>query len=459
LKITDAIDTLGDVQTLFQKVPKGELLLDAGVTAAIKPSVLVDAIKTTALRRLTIDTALTAGAPDTVTELSIPAGMTFETADPLSQLESLTVAGDFTASVATFTRLTSLTVSGTLSAGDANYGDVTSLVVDSVFNAGAKPFPKLETLTVNAGGNFVTTGNIGATATDFAGTTIVVAANGAASVGEILKLNTSPISGSLSATRFTVNGTATLTAADGGTINGVTFPAATLAITSLAADTITIDDYTVPRDTTLDVGAGKTLVIPTGKKLTIAQYGLTSGTGVIKAQGTTVGGTIVIDGVVDYITEASGVTGANLRPAVLAMTADTVKLTDKAAINLATTFGGTGPTPGIGSVAITSTTAVQVTTAPDAEAGGSNITLGEYTGIAVAPTTITASGNDSATTTASFVLSVTTGAFKLEDSAWNETAAKTAILKFTGLKLKNSGLIAPAVVPDFSIGVKTSRSS
>jgi hypothetical protein len=459
LSITGDVDNLGNIETLFKLVPRGDLELQ-GVTEAIHPSVLATTIKTTATRRLSItDTVPVVTGGDPVEDLTIPVGMSFSTADPLSQVTSLTVAGVFTASDATFTRLTSLTVSGTLSATNANYGDVTSLVVDSGFDAGAKPFPKLETLTVNEGGDFATTGSIGNTGTDFAGTTITVAAKGAASVGAILKLNTSAISGSLSATGFTVNGTATLTAAEGGTLNGVTFPAATLAITALggttANPTITIDDFTVPRDTTLVVGTDSTLVIPSGKKLTIALYGLTDGEGVIKAEGTTVGGTIVIDGVADYITTDAGVKGESLRAAVSKIAADTVKLTDS--ITLVEAFNLT-PTPAIGSVALTTTSATAVTTATDAGGGGTASARDEYTEF-VAAVTPTASGTDSASITpGNITLSVDSGALKLADSDSTDSSGKYAIVKFNGLKLKNSGLIAPAAVPDFSIGVKTNRS-
>jgi hypothetical protein len=464
LSITDAVDNLGNIETLFKLVPRGDLVLK-GVTEAIHPSVLATTIKTTATRRLTItDEVGHIGAGDPVEALTIPVGMSFSTADPLSQVTTLNVAGVFTASAATFTRLTSLTVSGTLSADYANYGDVISLVVDSVFNAGTKPFPKLETLTVNAGGNFVTTGNIGATAADFAGTTIVVAANGAASVGNILKLNTSPISGSLSATGFTVNTNATLTAADGGTINGVTFPAATLAITSLGGTTvnptITIDDYTVLRDTTLDIANNSTLIIPAGKKLTIALYGLTDGEGKIRAQGTTVGGTIVIDGVVDYITDGDGVAGEDLRLAFSKIAEDTVTLTNNSIALADGTFGTTGAF-GIGSVAIAAaSTPTTVKDDDDAGDAGTEITLDTAAGFTGTITvTGTGTGAGDITPATSFSLSVdeSTGNLKLADALWVTTTEKVAVLKFSGVKLTNSGLIAPVVVPDFSIGVKTKR--
>jgi hypothetical protein len=456
LSITDAVDNLGNIETLFKLVPRGDLALK-GVTEAIHPSVLATTIKTTATRRLSItDTVPVVTGGDPVETLTIPVGMSFSTADPLSQVTTLTVEGAFTASAATFTRLTSLAVSGTLTAGDANYGDVTSLVVDSGFDAGAKPFPKLETLTVNEGGDFETTGSIGATAADFAGTTITVAAKGAASVGAILKLNTSAISGSLSATGFTANTNATLTAAEGGTLNGVTFPAATLAITSLAADTVTIDDYTVARDTTLNVAASSVLVIPSGKKLTIALYGLTDGEGVIKAEGTTAGGTIVIDGVVDYITTDAGVAGESLRAAVLSMAADTVKLTDKAGISLDATFGTTGVI-GIGSVDIT-TDETPTAINDGADTTGEPLVLDTATEFAVDATiALNGGSNASDVSNTNFALTVDNGALKLTDTELVDSSEKVFVLKFSALKLKNSGLIAPAVVPDFSIGVKTKR--
>jgi hypothetical protein len=132
-----------------------------------------------------VDALVTAAPADTATSIIVPAGMTFTTGDPLSSLETLTVAGDLTLSAATLTRLETLTVSGgltlstaatalnnvtalevsgSITANTATYDQVTGLVVSSTFNAGAVNFNNLQSLTVKSDGAFTTTGTIGPTA-------------------------------------------------------------------------------------------------------------------------------------------------------------------------------------------------------------------------------------------------------------------------------------------------------
>jgi hypothetical protein len=503
LEITgDDLFKLDRMKSAFEWVHKGTLYFSSAnpIPEAIKPSVLTTEIRTTVLRRLVIDTSLGYNPldPDTAETITVPAGMEFETDDPLVSLKTLDVAGTFTASAATaiFTRLdtltvsgvftaasalfnnvTDLTVSGTITAASATYDKVKTLVVDSTFNAGIAAFNSLESLTVNPGGAFTTSGSIGSDATDAVGIVItlkpadikpgIIIPAGSATVGDIKKLKTSAIEGSLNATSFTTLDTNnTLTAAAGGAINGVTFPAVTPAITSITGIlgpvyTVTSDTYIVPRDGTLTIAATSTLIIPTGKTLTIEPYGSTAGTGVIKALGTTFGGTITIDGVEGYTTTDIGVTGAALRPAVITIAADTVKLTNKAAINLQPTFHASlapvATIPGIGSVT--------ATTGPDNVLDGDNgtgsaIALNANTSLVVGITVTPAEGGEDVASVdpTDFTLDINAPNLQITDAQFNSGGTNPyVIITFTGVKLTNSELIPPAVVPPFAIGVITER--
>ncbi|MFP3090402.1 hypothetical protein LQZ21_08755 [Treponema sp. TIM-1] len=503
LEIKSGIRDLSDVKTAFSWVPKGTVLLSTvAITQPIKPSELTQQVPTTALRRLTISLPLVNNTsdPDTAETITVPAGMTFTTADPLPALKNLTVAGNLTASVATFNRLENLTVSGTLTANAAlfnnvadltvagtltataaTYDKVKTLVVDGTFNTTAATkaaFNSLESLTVNPGGTFTTTKDIGSNATDAAGITIVIKPEdkttvpvtppGSATVGVINKLRTSVIEGSLEANGFsTFDTNATLTAAEGGTINGVTFPAVTRPITAITAAagplyTVTIDDYTVPRDGELRIGSTSTLIIPTGKVLTIEAYGDTAGSGKINAQGAALGGTIVIDGVQGYTTVSGGVAGDKLRPAVVAIKGDTDKLTN--AIDLKATFFTLGTADdylGIGSITVSGTTADDVL---DDGVGNGGTAIELTAGTVVGETSATGKdGTNAADIAAPANIKIKTSAgtpnkLQLIDADYDGSGnVKKAILIFNGVKLQNNGLINPTEVPAFSIGVSTKR--
>jgi hypothetical protein len=496
LEIKNKVPALEDVKTAFNWVPKGTLRLIAstgGITGPVKPSEIV-AIPTTLTRRLEVLEPLVSDTSsyDTATSLTVPPGMTFKTADPLTYLLALTIGeesdvtataatfnrvetfaidGELTAAKATFNSVTDLTISGTITAAAATYDDVATLVVNSEFVAPATAnFAALKSLTVNAGGSFdlFTTSvnkNIGSTAAEFPGVTIITAPAsgtqdaGSVEVGTINKLLSSAIAGSLTVTSVVpFDANAELTAAAGGTINGITFPAATPALTATGGDTVTIDDYTVPKNTDLVLATGSTLIVPTGKALTIERNAAASGDGVIKAQGPTDGGTLTISGVEGYTTTAVGVAGSAIAGALAAFTADTALLTDNPAFDLETTFGAAAGTIGIGSVTATSSGA-EVKAEADASGGGSTITLNADTSFAVEATAAVNGGTDVASITpANVTLSLETGKLKLTDSDATSTNAKYAVVKFSGLKLQYKELIAPAAVPDFNIGVKTPRS-
>jgi hypothetical protein len=268
LNLDTTLASLDDIKTAFKWVPKGTVIIDA-VTEKIKPSDLAK-IETTAVRRLTITDPVDFVTPgDLVEELTIPAGLTFETADPLPSLKSLTVLGDLTDDDATLANVENLTVAGegALSAAKATYVKVTELTVSSVFEV-TVGLNALTTLTVEAGGDFTGTSVGGAE-----GITLAVEKGGAATIPAITKLKPSVITGSLTSTggftRFddTASADTPLTAADGAVINGIPFTAET-KVAALAEDTVTAKDFDVPASKALSIDADKTLIIEAGSTFT-----------------------------------------------------------------------------------------------------------------------------------------------------------------------------------------------
>jgi hypothetical protein len=259
--LTAKLASLDDIKTAFSWVPKGEVII-GDVTAAIKPSDLAK-IETTAVRRLTLGTVGFVTPGDLAEELTIPAGLTFTTADPLPSLKSLTVLGDLTATDATLANVEDLTVAGegALDAASATYAKLTNLTVSSEFEAPA--LSGLATLTVEAGGDFSAPSVTGGDE----GITLAVEQGGVAEITSINKLNPSVIAGTLTATSFTKFDTTTpnaptpLTAADGAVINDIPFTAET-KVAALSATGVTTEDFTV--------SASKALTIPANAVLTIA---------------------------------------------------------------------------------------------------------------------------------------------------------------------------------------------
>jgi hypothetical protein len=244
--------------------------------AAVKPSELTKIQpQPTAVRRLTITTTIpltTTG--ETETELIVPAGLTFTTADPLLSVTKLEVNGNLTATEAFLARITDLTVSGSLTAVKATYSKVTKLTVNSAFNIGSVSLPALEDLIVNNGGAFITTGSIGTVASEN-GVGLEIAPKGSASVGAINSLRTSTIQGSLTASAFTLYAPSPLPTpapqlmvAAGGSINGITFPGVVVVTVLSNVNSVTIDDFTLPEDQGFVIPATKSLVIGAGKTFT-----------------------------------------------------------------------------------------------------------------------------------------------------------------------------------------------
>jgi hypothetical protein len=425
----------------------------ASVTQPVKPSQLA-LLPATATRRLTVTATLPVDPEslDTAETITVPAGMTFTSADPLTSLKTLRVAGDLTLSDATLSKVEELTVTGALDATSATYARVKTLTVGSDLTI-TQTLNALESLTVNAGA-FIAANAVGSAEE---GLTIAVAKDASATVASITKLKTSTIQGALTAPGFVPDTEAVLTAAAGAAINGITFPAAAV-ITALGTAAVTIDNYTVPEEATLVIGTS-TLTIPTGKVLTLEADAVVSGTsGKIIALGDTSGGSITIDGTVGYLTEAGGVTGTNFMNALGALKTAVVKLTNNS-IDLKTTYFAAGSDPqylGIGSVSAINTSATAVTNAPDGSSG-TPIELGANTEFTTAVGTVTQSGTDSSIT-GTITVGLAAGALQVTDGDHASSTPKKVILTVpAGLQLKNNGLISPVELPAFSIGLTTSR--
>jgi hypothetical protein len=347
LNITAPVDNLGNIETLFNLVPRGELVLDE-VLEAINPSVLAATIKTTATRRLSITEPVGhIGAGDPVEILTIPAGLRFTTADPLPELTSLTVLGNLTATEAKFAVVTDLTVAGSLTAAKGLYTKLTALTVSGYF---APPFGinGLTALTVDGPlGTFIAPSVGGAATGDTAGITLTVNAGGTAAIDAITNLKQGTIAGTLiTTTNFTPltpsagsSAVSPLSATAGAIINGVPFTAETTEVTALADNAVTTGNFVVAASqilkipandaftqaTTLTIAAGATftyygqviLEADTGNLalVTGATGAKITGTGTITAGETVITGAWEAAGAEGTLTIESAATGATITPA------------------------------------------------------------------------------------------------------------------------------------------------
>jgi hypothetical protein len=273
--------------------------------------VLATTIKTTATRRLAItDLVGHIGAGDPVETLTIPAGMTFTTADPLPELISLTVLGKLTATGAKLAQVTDLNVAGELVAASALYTGLTTLTVSGTF-ATAQALSGLTALTVEGPlGNFSAPSVAGAGTGDDAGITLAVNAGGTATItGVIGNLKLGTIAGTLTtAANFTPltpsGGTSTaspLSALAGAVINGVPFTAETTEVIALADNAVTTGNFAVSASQALRIPANEGITTPT--TLTIAAGSTFTYNGQVTLATTTGTGSLVL---------ASGATGAKI---------------------------------------------------------------------------------------------------------------------------------------------------
>jgi hypothetical protein len=228
-------------------------------------------------------------AADITDTLDIPVGLSFTTSDILANLTTLTVGGGLTATEATLAKVTNHTVQGQLTALKATYIGLTELTVagndDGTPNytgfAVSTPLTALTSLTVKAGGIFTSTSDVGiGTGTSTVGFTLTIDEGGKATIDKITKLGASTIAGALITPKdFTRNTTGVtvspLSIVAGGSINGITFPAATTVSKIDGADAVTIEDITIEATKTFDIpgtptypGNEKTLTIAAGKTFT-----------------------------------------------------------------------------------------------------------------------------------------------------------------------------------------------
>jgi hypothetical protein len=204
----------------------------------------------------------------------------------------------------------------------------------------------------------------------------------------------------------------------------------------------------------LDIAAGVDLTVGQGGTLVIDATAVISGTGVIKTSGD---GTITIGDKAGYTADANGVAGDDIADAVTALAADSAIMeADDVALDDAT-FGTTSVT-GLGSVTVAANNAaVAVTKDTDGGSDEAAITLTATTAFeGAAPTPSAVEGTANTITTTSITLVLNSGALELGDSAYNNTTAKACVVTFSGVKLKNNGLVAPALA-NFKIGLLTSR--
>jgi hypothetical protein len=183
-------------------VPKGTL--DVGDVVEVK-AFLPSAVATAATGKVSAGQLLfaTANGVETATTLTVPAGLVLTTTDGL--------------------------------------GTVTTLTVNSGLIAGS------------------------AVLEDDPGATITVGAGAYAELGTVAKVladSSVGAGGTLTAVVTAFGDDATIAAAEGSTVNGITFPGAT-TVSAAAANALTIGDLTVPADGTLTVPAGKTVTVGT----------------------------------------------------------------------------------------------------------------------------------------------------------------------------------------------------
>jgi hypothetical protein len=429
LAVATLADAAGITTALGYIGSQGELTVTS-LTAA-KLSDIVAAVGSAEVTITTLATQTDEAAG--VTSITIPSNLTIgavTTGALASTVTTLTVNGSYTPKDDdTLANLTTLTVNGTLSAAAATLDALTDLTVNGELTS------------------------IGTGASE--GIEVTVGAEGEATLATVAKLlagSTVAAGGTLTATAVTAFDTgASLAVYAGSIVNGITLPGAT-TISALAADAITIGDLTVSGPT-VALGDGKAITIGTGKTLTIETTVTTvTGSTVIKTAGT---GVIFRDGVT-YTTDGSGVEGSAIVAAVGALGADAAILANNESYNLNATFGA--DVTGVGSTTVSSTSATAVKGGADGSTGD-DLELSGNTDFASA---VTATG-DAVTGTdadvikaATYTLTIDSETLKIADGGYAGSNAKNGVITFTGVKLKSSGLIGPAL-PDFNVGIITAR--
>jgi hypothetical protein len=301
-------------------------------------------------------------------------------------------------------------------------------------------------LTLGANCNAVFGGNVTLAGGIKSGTgTSAIAFNGNVTLGDTKAITIGNTSGAvtLKAGKSILVGTTPLLTAVTDTAITANTADATLTVAvakslTVAAQAITVGGKAAVKEA-LVLTTGITL--DTGAVLTIADPSKVSGSGVIKSDV----GTITIgegdEAVEGFTTTSTGVAGDDLGDALAAFETDVVALTTY--IALADDFGD-DPGDAIGTVAPT-TIATVVTEDDDGGNSEAEISID-------ADSTL-----EGTLTSSTYTLTVDGGKLKIADSDYESNGSISyVILTFTGLQLKNSELISPAV-EDFSIGVKQER--
>ncbi|MDR0684743.1 MAG: hypothetical protein LBF83_06415 [Spirochaetaceae bacterium] len=398
--------------------------------------------------------AVTIGANATLT---IPSGgsLTIGTASSIAAGSTTLAAGTYTATGGAV----SLPATGVLAVTGALTGTPAIAGAAAAFGSSFAELYKVKGGSVEVSGDVTAAADIAAlaayedtdvtasgSATDLstvAGGIVVAEGNEITLSGAVTTIgtNTLTVNGVLNLT-----GAATLAAAGDITVNG------TLDVGSNA--TALAPEGNVIVNGTVNLDGSAVLTIKTTKVLTIGEDAAGTGAGLIKAKGSGSGGTITIADVEGYTTTGTGVAANAIEGALEAFAVDAQVL--DGSLNLSSTFGVAG-SRSIGSLTVSATTATAVhNTADGTEGTAVVITNGTtFEGTLDSPTQSGTNNGIDGTIT----LSVAAGELKIADAGYQASAAKLVVLTFSGLKLKNSELIAPTAVPDFSIGLKTGRSA
>jgi cytoskeletal protein CcmA (bactofilin family) len=451
----------------FQDIGAGGVVTPANSIVAVKKPVTIAA---TGVTGTTIAaSSLSSATLYVVGKLTVQEDISSTTITGITVFDNVEVSnagsikGDVTAtgnvnitSTATPAIAGNVTTSGNVTTDGAINGDITAggdltinaAITGAITAAGAANFSAADqaTLTnltaasINSSKDITTSGNINLPTGQLKTT-----GSASVTVGGTLSAGTLEVAGDLT--------TAGTVAIAGGSIAGTFAPAD--AVTTSGA--LTIGTLAPSAAVTLEGNATISNAFTSSTDVTVNGV-LTivdthTGTGKFIAEAPS---SLTIGATAGYTTTSTGVTASGIGAAITAFASDTTALTTP--ISLHNDFG-TAPGTAIGTVPITSSSAAAVKNDTDAGDSGNAIEIDS-------DTTLIPSDNLEGTVTgtdvndinsATFTLSVDSGALKLADSGWaNNSAVKYGIVTFTGLKLQNSELISP-VLPAFSIGVKTER--
>jgi hypothetical protein len=207
---------------------------------------------------------------------------------------------------------------------------------------------------------------------------------------------------------------------------------------------------------TLNIGTHD-LTVDTRGVLTIKTGAIIAGTGKIITDNT---GTITIGTATGYTTDASGVAGDAFKTAADALAADSAELTNKGTVDLtAGEYTADLGVTGIGTVTLTTDDAPVPVPNVTITSGTAFVSAVTATGAGAITGTDVSTGNGKILVGDTFTLTIATSALQLADgdvTTGNTPVAPKCVVKFSGVEIKNNGLIK--ALDDFNIGVTTDRS-